>query len=77
MFLVAVFHLLVFSVFWRIIITNFFHCFFVDGENYFKKSKIEYDDKEIQHDVQLINNGASIQVELGLCVYRNIRRSTF
>ena len=34
--------------------------------NYVKKSKIQYDDKEIQHGLQLINQGVSIQVELGL-----------
>ena len=36
--------------------------------NYVKKPKIYYDDKEIQYGLQLINNGASIQVELGLSV---------
>ena len=30
-----------------------------------KKPKIQYDEKEIQHGLQLINNGASIQVILG------------
>ena len=33
-----------------------------------KKPKIQYNDKEIQHGLQLINNGASIQVEFGLSV---------
>ena len=36
--------------------------------NYVKKPKIQYNDKETQHGLQLINNGASIQVELGLSV---------
>ena len=36
--------------------------------NYVKKPKIQYDDKEIQHSLQLINNGASSQVELGLYI---------
>ena len=31
-----------------------------------KKPKIQYNNKEIQHGLQLINNGASVQVELGL-----------
>ena len=31
-----------------------------------KKTKIHYDAKEVQHSLQLISNGASIQVELGL-----------
>ena len=34
--------------------------------NYVKKPKIQYDDKEIQHGLQLINNGASVQRELAL-----------
>ena len=34
--------------------------------NYVKIPKNQYDDKEIQHGLQLINNGTSIQVELGL-----------
>ena len=38
------------------------------GRNYVKKTKIRYDDKETQHGLQLINNGASIQVELGLSI---------
>ena len=45
--------------------------------NYVKKPKIQYDDKEIQHGIQLINNGASIQVELGLSVVEILFRSTF
>ena len=39
-----------------------------------KKTKIHYDAKEVQHSLQLISNGASIQVELGLnivAVYAN------
>ena len=30
-----------------------------------KKPKIQYDGKEIQYGLQLVNNGASIQVILG------------
>ena len=33
--------------------------------NYVKKSKIQYDDKGVQHDLQFINIGVSTQVELG------------
>ena len=33
-----------------------------------KKPKIQHNDKEIQQGLQLINNGVSIQVELGLSV---------
>ena len=39
-----------------------------------KKTKIHYDAKEVQHSLQLISNGASIQVELGLnivAIYAN------
>ena len=36
--------------------------------NYVKKPKIQYGDKEMQHGLQLVNNGASIQVELGLSI---------
>ena len=36
--------------------------------NYFNNPKIQYDDIEIQDSLQLINNGASIQVELGLSI---------
>ena len=37
--------------------------------NYVKKPRIQYDDKEIQQDLQLIrNNGASIQVKLGISI---------
>ena len=36
--------------------------------NYVKKLQIQYNNKEIQHGLQLINNGALIQVELGLSV---------
>ena len=42
--------------------------------NYDKNTKIHYDDKEVQHSLQLISNGASIQVELGLnivAIYAN------
>ena len=66
--LVAVILLLIFSVFWRTIIITFFHCLFVDGEKLCQKPKIQYDDKEIQHGLQLINNGASTEVELGLSI---------
>ena len=45
--------------------------------NYVKKLKNQYDDKEIQHDLQLINNGASVQMELRPIYCRNICRSTF
>ena len=34
--------------------------------NYGKKPKIQYDNKEMQHSLQLISNCVSIQVELGL-----------
>ena len=33
-----------------------------------KKPEIQYNNKEIQHGLRLINNGASVQVELGLSV---------
>ena len=36
--------------------------------NYVKKLKIQYDNKEIHYGLQLINNGASIPVELGLSI---------
>ena len=36
--------------------------------NYVKNPKIQYDDKEMQHDLQRVNNGASIQVQLGLSI---------
>ena len=44
--------------------------------NYVKNPKIEYDDREIQHDLPCVNNDASMQVQLGLsiveiCVYRS------
>ena len=35
-------------------------------QNYVKNPKNQYDGKEIQHGLQLINNGTSVQVELGL-----------
>ena len=42
---------------------------FVDGKKLCQKPKNQYDDKEMQHlDLQLINNGASIQVKLGLFI---------
>ena len=41
---------------------------FVNGEKLCQKPKNQYDDKEMQHDLQLINIGASIQVELGLFI---------
>ena len=44
--------------------------------NYVKKPKNQYDDKEIQHGLQIVDNGASIQVEKPICC-RNICRSTF
>ena len=31
-----------------------------------KKAKIKYNDKEMQHNLQLISNDVSIQAELGL-----------
>ena len=34
--------------------------------NYGKKPIVQYDDKKMQHSLQLINNGASIQEELRL-----------
>ena len=49
MFLLAVFLMLGFSVFWRIIRTNFFHCLNVDAEKLWQKAKIQYDGKEMQH----------------------------
>ena len=56
-------------MFWRIIITNFIRCLFVDGKKLCQKPKNQHDDKEMQHlDLQLINNGASIQVKLGLFI---------
>ena len=36
--------------------------------NYIKKHKIQYDNKEIEHGLQLISNDASIQVELDLSI---------
>ena len=36
--------------------------------NYDKKPKNQYDKNKIQHGLQLINNGASIQAELGLSI---------
>ena len=36
--------------------------------NYGENPKIQYNDKEMQHSLQLIINGASVQVELGLNV---------
>ena len=36
--------------------------------NYGENPKIQYNDKEMQHSLQLISNGASVQVELGLNV---------
>ena len=45
MLLLAVFSMLILSVFWRTIITNFFHCLNVDGEKYGKKPKSQYEDK--------------------------------
>ena len=38
MLLLAVFSMLIFSVFWRITITNFFHCLNVDGEKLWQKT---------------------------------------
>ena len=55
-------------MFSRIIVTNFFHCLFVDGEKLCQKPKNQYDDREIQHGLQLINNGTSIQVDVGLSI---------
>ena len=45
--------------------------------DYSKKTKIQYDDKEMQHSLQLISNCASIQVESGLNIVKSICRSTF
>ena len=36
--------------------------------NYVKKPKNQYGNKDIQQGLQLINNGDSIQVELGLLI---------
>ena len=36
--------------------------------NYVQKPKNQYDNKEIQHGLQLINNVTSIQVEFGLSI---------
>ena len=52
MFLLAVFLMLIFSVFWRIIIINFFHCCLWTVRNYVKQPKIQYGNKEIQHGLQ-------------------------
>ena len=38
MFLLAVFLLLIFLVFWRIIKTKFFYCLYVDGEKLRQKT---------------------------------------
>ena len=43
MFLLAFFLLLIFSVFWRIIITNFFHCLLVDGEKLYMSKNLRFD----------------------------------
>ena len=64
----AFFLLLNFSVFWRIITINFFHNFFCKLRNYVKIPKIQYDEKETQHGLQLINDGVSIQIELSLSI---------
>ena len=34
--------------------------------NHGKKAKTQYDDTEMQHSLQIISNGTSIHVELGL-----------
>ena len=68
MFLLAVFLLLIFSVFWRIIITNFFHCLHLYMvRNYVKNPKIRYDNEKCNM-IYSVNNGASIQVQLGLSI---------
>ena len=36
--------------------------------NFVKKPKIQYNDKEMQNGLQLIKNGASMLVELGLSI---------
>ena len=36
--------------------------------NFVKKTKIQYNDKEMQNGLQLIKNGASMLVELGLSI---------
>ena len=51
-----------------IIINSFFYCLFADGKSYVKKSKIQYENKEIQHGLRIFNNGASVQLELGLSI---------
>ena len=61
---------LYFLVFWKIIITNFIHCLFCLEmmRNYDKKPKNKFEKNKIQHGLQLINNGASIEAELGLSI---------
>ena len=55
-------------------IVNFFHYLFIDGEKLYQKTyNIQYDDKEIQHGLQLINNGASID-GLNLFWFRKLAR---
>ena len=54
-------------MFWRIIIINFFHCLFVDGEKLCQNLKIQYGNKEIQHGLQLINNGMVLQLRWDYC----------
>ena len=36
--------------------------------NFVKKPKIQYNDKEMQNGLQLINSGGSVLVELGLSI---------
>ena len=53
--------------------------------NYVQKPKNQYDNKEIQHGLQLINNVTSIQVEFGLSIaqiyvdehFKNLKRFPF
>ena len=79
MFLLGVFLLLILSVLWRINATNFFDWLFVDGEKLCqKKTKNQYDNKEIQYGLQLINYGIYFSSSGIKPIYsRNICRSTF
>ena len=47
---------------------NFFHYLLVAYYSRDGEKLCQYDDKEIRHGLHLINNGASIQVELGLFI---------
>ena len=68
MFLLAISLLLIFSVFWRTI-TNFFHCLIVDGEKLYMSKILKFNLMIKKYNmVYSINNGASIQVQLGLSI---------